>query len=85
MPQQKISSRKATRAFWALKWLLLCMRSLMALEMFKPRETPPARSTDVWPGLVSLWWRELSIAIGRGRRFTVRGRVRFGGIKSAQF
>jgi hypothetical protein len=58
VPQQQVASREASRAFTALKGLLFCVGSLVALQMLQSRECPRARRADMRPGLVVLGFGE---------------------------
>lgn len=61
--QQQIATGKASGAFWALKWLLLRVGTLVSLEMLESRKRTLAGSADMRARLVGLWRGEV------GRRF----------------
>ena len=81
MPEQQVTAGEASRTFRALKGLLLGVRALVPLQVLQAGKGALASRADVWPRLVSLWWREV------GRRLRVDGdcgRCRQGSKLSAQ-
>lgn len=59
VPQQEVSTGKTSRTLRTLEWLLLGMRSLMALQMLQSSEGSLTSAADVRSRFVGLWWGEI--------------------------
>ena len=61
--KKQITPGKASRAFRALEWLLLCVGTLVALEMLQASERTTASTTHVRSRFIGLWGWEVGIAV----------------------
>jgi hypothetical protein len=64
MPEQQITTSKASCAIGAFKGLLLGVRALMTLQVLQSRKGATAGSTDMRPGLVCLGRGDIAIGAG---------------------